>query len=539
MVLALIALILQQTQPPVTPRDVTGTRASTTAILEGRVVADAGEQPLRNVRVTVVATGRDESDPAVTDNEGRFRFTGLAPGNYVVRANKPGYATARFGARRALDPAVPLDLSAGAHVRGIELRLVRGAAISGRAFDDLGEPVVGVALTASQVVRSGTRARLVSVRVAVTDDLGEYRLAGLPPGTYVVSGKVGDLPSAGLFYMTGSGLITGEPTYPRVYYPSAPTLAQARPITVSPGQEVTAADLVFRQVRRPKLTATVTDVSGQPVGGRFVLFAIGEPGGNVARTGRFGAGEGIATEIDPGDWGLQVTGDRAQAFVRLMAGEDDITTNVVLTKGAKLTGRVVFDGATPPSPSSLVIEAAERAIPSPMAGTGTRVNPDGTFALDGLHGQMDIRVRNLPAGWIVRSLTVHGQDVLDAGIDVRGIEQVSDAVLTVSNQRARLAGRVTNGSGAAVAACEVVVFPEDPALAAGERRLRIVRADLDGRIVVDDLPAGAYFAVALMDVDETQWSTPEYLNTLRPIATRVAIAVGDRVDISLTLRRLP
>ena len=67
----------------------------------------------------------------------------------------------------------------------IEIRLSRGAAISGRVIDELGDPVV-----AAQVVAEAAASTTTGFTVAAsteTDDRGEYRLGSLQAGTFAVA----------------------------------------------------------------------------------------------------------------------------------------------------------------------------------------------------------------------------------------------------------------------------------------------------------------------------------------------------------------
>ena len=62
--------------------------AQATGILEGTVTVVSGS-PLPDVQVAVVGTPRG----ARTDDAGRFRIPGIAPGSYQVRAQRIGYAS--------------------------------------------------------------------------------------------------------------------------------------------------------------------------------------------------------------------------------------------------------------------------------------------------------------------------------------------------------------------------------------------------------------------------------------------------------------
>ncbi|MNX71056.1 hypothetical protein D3C86_1023570 [compost metagenome] len=69
--------------------------------VEGAVTDAATKEPLAGVRLFLEGTG--VSVLAVTDAAGRFKIIDLAPGQYKVRAERPGYAAASATARIALE----------------------------------------------------------------------------------------------------------------------------------------------------------------------------------------------------------------------------------------------------------------------------------------------------------------------------------------------------------------------------------------------------------------------------------------------------
>src|SRR5439155_12840776 len=121
-----------------------------------------------------------------TDDQGRFSFAGLTTDLYTLTAIKSGYATTRFGARRRTDRATPIDVAGGAVVEGIEVRMPKGGVITGHVVDDVGDPLILAAVAAQLIVRVDNRTDVTTMGVGETDDLGEYRIAGLPAGRYVV-----------------------------------------------------------------------------------------------------------------------------------------------------------------------------------------------------------------------------------------------------------------------------------------------------------------------------------------------------------------
>jgi uncharacterized GH25 family protein len=148
-----------------------GTQAQSTN-LSGRVVADSTGDPIANARVTLTTaavTATLGTPVVLTDATGRFEIAAAAGGQRIV-ASKSGYARSE-----------PVPATAG---QQIEIRLRRGATISGRVVDRFGDPVAGARVAAQKP--STTSDGSPSVGVAESDDRGEYRLAGLPAGHFVV-----------------------------------------------------------------------------------------------------------------------------------------------------------------------------------------------------------------------------------------------------------------------------------------------------------------------------------------------------------------
>lgn len=59
-------------------------------VVEG-VVRDAARHPLAGVKVSLDDQVEGRSQSAQTDSDGRFRFTGIGPSTYLLRARKPGF----------------------------------------------------------------------------------------------------------------------------------------------------------------------------------------------------------------------------------------------------------------------------------------------------------------------------------------------------------------------------------------------------------------------------------------------------------------
>jgi carboxypeptidase family protein len=523
-------------QPPA--RDATALKSPGTASIRGRVItADTGA-PLRNARVAI-SPDAGVAFPVFTDDHGRFSFAGLPAGLYTLTATKSGFATTRFGARRRTDRATPIEVARGAVVDGIDLRMPKGGVIIGRVVDDVGDPLILAFVAAQLIVRVDNRTDVEMMGVGETDDLGEYRIAGLPAGRYVVglmttsSTTIIGVSADGSFGPIGA-------TLQRTYYPGGTGLAQAQPIAVRAGDEVPGIDFVARPVRPGTVSITVLDDQGRPadaelgVGSQSALVR-----SSPIHMGFTSARPTATTRLEPSDWVFFAHGPRGVALTRLSLGSDDAVVTMTLVKGGRISGRVIAESGSLPAGTriALIADPVDPALSRAMlAPTTSPMKPDGTFELADLIGVRELRLAAELRGWIVKDVRLQGRSIADSPFDFKGGEDFRDVEVVLTNKHADLSGTVTDAGNGAVRDYSVLVFPES------EERLRHTRrwaqwgrSNQDGRFAVDNLLPGAYLVVAVEDVDDADWSNADYLNQFRAQATRVILAEGEKKTLTLTL----
>lgn len=137
---------------------------------------------------TVRASGLDD-DPGTrparrqADEQGRFVFPEIASGRtYRIGAEKSGYLPTQDGPPAARGTVIALGRSEW--VRDVRVPLWPPAVIAGTVLDEMRDPVVGAVVQAYSRV-PGTRRFALGPSVT-TDDEGQYRIYGLPGGTYIV-----------------------------------------------------------------------------------------------------------------------------------------------------------------------------------------------------------------------------------------------------------------------------------------------------------------------------------------------------------------
>lgn len=207
-----------------------------TARISGRVLTSTG-QPLRQATVNISAPELNGSKTIVTDQDGRYEASNLPAGRYSVGARKANYITLNYGQTRPNEIARPVVLANNQHADRIDLTLPRGGVIAGRILDEFGEPVTDAQVMALQKRMPQGQLRLVNAgRTATTNDIGEFRLFGLPPGQYYVSSTLRSV-------TTGPAENTDNRSgYAPTYYPGTAVAANAQPITVGLSETTSGID---------------------------------------------------------------------------------------------------------------------------------------------------------------------------------------------------------------------------------------------------------------------------------------------------------
>jgi hypothetical protein len=556
------------------PRDVTGQGNGTgdqvagTATIRGRVVSSENGTPVRRAQVRAQSGELRANRLASTDAQGRFEFKDLPAGRWNLTASKAGFMTLRYGQRRAFEAGSPIEISDGQVMERADFTLPRGAAITGRVFDEFGDAVANARV---QVLRyqmvQGTRRLTPSGAGDQSDDTGAYRIYGLPPGEYYVSATL----------RAGNGPVddqSGDTTsYASTYYPGTGNVSEAQRVTLGIGQEQPNVNFALQPVRTVKISGLALDSNGtaltngmvnlvpadsgaggfvgfggsagrvRPDGsfsianvspGSYTLMAVGGFGG-----GRGGGGFAVRIGGPGGPGGLP---DMEIASMPIVVGSDDLTgLTLVTSKGASITGNVVAaEGSVAKLSTNSIQIVAQGAqfLPGPLGGTRpAQVDADGNFVLANLTGQKFIRVNGLPQEWTLKSVTFNGTDVTDSALEFRGSAQSSGLQIVVTDRVSDLNGKVTTAKGDVTRDYTVVVFPDDPAKwAFPSRFVKTARADQQGQFRIKALPPDdRYLAVAVDYLEDGEGGDPQFLEQIKDRATRFSLADGQSKALDLKL----
>jgi hypothetical protein len=524
----------------------------TSAVIRGRVLRPGG-RPIAGaiVRLIPAASTFAPLKLAFTDAQGEYQFVlpKEAAGAYRVAAIGQGYLGTEYGQRRTSDPGEEITVGSGETRDRIMMTLQRPGAITGRLFDENGDPVEGIALRTSQVRYVGGRRRLVEQTTFTppTDDQGRYRIFGLQPGEYLVSAAVGQV-------VMGLPLVD-LPGYGTTYFPGTPNPAEAQRVTVGRSQDVAGVDFAIARFKTARLSGSAVDSKGEPITGGIALM-LSQRSGTVA-TRQMGAriepdGQFEFPNVAPGEYVLVASRNRSSGWNEGESFSQFVTVNGVdvtdlqirTSTGSTVSGRVTLEGGGEFRPGQIELSAAPVDPDlSPMLGGGpahSTPDEDLEFQFAGLSGPRRLRVTRVPPGWTLHAILLNGIDVTDAPLPLGKADQsLSDVDVVLSHQVTTVIGQV-NTRGRASAGSSILFFAADrQAWYPQSRFFKRTISGTDGTFTVEGLPPGEYLVAAIDTVpggrDGDDWQDPDYLETLMARARRVTLSEGAHASLILTV----
>ena len=490
--------------------------------ITGIVVTDGG-LPVAGATVTVSSLPDNSPITVVSSTDGTFEFPEVPSGSQRLVASKPGLL--QQGAVTADGRRVTaLRLRAGEHAK-VTLTLARAGVVTGRIVDEFSEPVDGLEVHALRYGQGidGRRSLMRAGDADLTDDRGEYRLFGLPPGDYIVMAVTTPKPEPNAIprVLGPMGPFETLPTY----FPGTHDITEARPVTLDAGHEM-AASFTWRRARPFRISGAI--VSERTLVSPMISLSTSNA---MALPTSVGANGSFVIEgVGPGDYTLSVRAGREPVTTVPVSVVDADVTGLVVTMKTPVTirGRVTFDGARPARTDLRFMSRDGGDLTSMLIGDYATVRPDGQFLVESSASHVTVEG---PAGWSVTDVSVDGADAFASGIDLSGRTAVDNVHVRLTNKLTRVIGRVTSDRGDPVDNGLVLMLRLEAGRAPLRSVMRTLRTEADGRFETEGLRRGSYVAAA---IDTFEFiADDEFLDRVRTVGRRFSLEDGQTVTFDL------
>lgn len=503
------------------------------ARVSGRVVrADTGE-PIAKAIVMLRAQDQAsaESGERATSAgpDGTFLLSGLAPGSYVIEAEKAGFVF-KFGR----DP--DFKLSAGEDKSDLTIRLTPAAVISGIVQDADDEPVEGLTVMALHLryQRGGVR-ELSQLQPVVSDDQGRFRIYGMSEGLYYLrtGGRLQrPMTTVPLKINPERGLEYGDSWYPEEAFNE-----EVEPIRLAAGQDLGG-------VRIRVKPSPVFRITGRVEGDakKFGQLQVG-CAKVLPFTFLFGFGCGDTSEgffelrgLEPGEYVLKVEGSTPSRSVFLGSSrahlvDKNLQVTIPIGQAAGVSG--------------VVSEEGRDSLP---AGLQVVLYESGSIAiyLSDLDTKGAFDVGNVPAGefrfglfgarrdesYYIKAVRCTGTDYTTQAVKLDAGVPLSDCRIQISRETGVVRGDVMDGEKP-LSGMWVVLIPESRELRRVRRYTLRVKTDAAGKFEIRNAIPGKYALVAVAPNDESREFAIGFADRHANDAQSVEVKAGESQTVSL------
>ncbi|MBC7909740.1 MAG: carboxypeptidase regulatory-like domain-containing protein [Pyrinomonadaceae bacterium] len=571
------------------------------SVVRGRAVYDDTNRPVRRARVMLLdMSSRGTQRTGMTNGSGEFQFKDVPAGSYVVMVDAAGIITpvSFIDLEDAAAEKINLEeirknfdevVVNGTNTVNVKVRARRGGAVSGRVTYADGDPAINVRVNImrkkdGKVVRFITNMNPSALLGIQTDDRGMYRIAGLPPGEYILSASetidhTGEA-SARDDYM-GMGQMFGAGSLVVTYYQGTTKSGDATAIQVDAGQESNEVNISLLDRGLRTLSGTVVARHDRSPLKFARLTVASKDGASTSSPFPFAAGPNTATdeqgrftinEIPDGSYTITVeppyageemdisseeegdgeeepepaatpapTGTPKRKFTRKVQdvtinGSDITDLTITLSEGAIVSGVVTVEGGRPLPQTETYFMLESVSGERLTDGTQQNVQPDGRFTIDGLpSGAFYPNVFVAPGDkYYVKAMNAGGTDLMQNPLVVPESANINNVRIVLSPDAATLSGRTLSANNTPVSGVQFALIPADP----NKWRTRISylfgNSEGNGSYSVSGAP-GEYLIIFLGGADNPRAVNEAWIQSRAAGALRVTLLPAQRKQMDLTV----
>lgn len=485
---------------------------------------------------------------AVTDSSGRFTFRDLPPGRYTIVVQREGYfgPSPNGGSTLPSSAILPVVVPEQQAPVDVTASLVPGGVISGRVRTPNGRMASNATVQAFIVEYENGQPALLQVAAKEADDRGEFRLAWVQPGSYLLTATP----------RTAAANTTPQEIAVRTFFPSELDATKAMRVAVNEGSEIGGIDVGLRAVVPVTVSGQVIsslgtgDASGVPPSATLILVRRDNTIPENARTvGTVGLAPSTGAfeirDILPGSYDLfariqDPQGTPGSAGLATFAwGRAPIEVGNRNVEGITLSvhpsvnvrGVVTLDGKTPGANSGLRLglqaDGSSARIGNYQAVAARQQTPDaaGAFTVTAIaEGAYRFVVNGAPANAYVADVRQGVTSIYDAGLYVT--EKSPEAIeVILRSDGGSVDGILTRENSQPLGRTMVVLVPPGPRRQ-NAALYRTTLSNLEGRFSIQGVPPGSYKAFAWENLPDGAYLNAEFLRTHENEGLTVEVSPG-------------
>ena len=560
--LSLVAFLALQATPP--PQTGTG-------VIQGRVLQAGGTRAIEDAAITLTTAPVgggvrggprggapvEEAPPrvAVSDKEGNFEFRDLPPGRYTAVAQRRGFSGPSVNSP---PPSVGVSVANGQTARA-EIFMTPTGVVRGRVRDASGQFASNVQVEALVIAYRNGLASLMPAISKASDDRGEYRLFGLPPGDYYI-GATPRPPSAIVARAGGDRSV-------KTFHPNAFDVSQAKRIIIHGGEDIQNIDIAIQTPQMFKISGTVSTtvpVAAPPPAAQGA-FAVIQQNYNATvqlilssrdlekpEGGNSGGTSVSVTGTAPGPFQIQNVLPGSYDLVAVFNGNSETPAlartvvdirnqdvgGIVMTirEGFVITGSATIDGKAPPQDGDreafgIVFRPAD-GLRRIGIGLPANFEPDGSFKIPGApDGRFRLAVLPFGPDIYVDDIRQAGVSIFDSGFEIRGRNPEPIQVL-IKSGAGSLEGTLQDASGKLLTGGVVALVPatrrENDAL------YFTARSDPSGNFVIRGIAPGNYKLFSWDVMPPSAQYNAAFLEKYEERGVPITIAAGAKLTSKVT-----